>query len=124
MSTGKIVGYSFLGLFVILFLTWVFAFNGLGLYAVTAPIQAKVERKVFENTVSYNQGMVQELSNIMREYAKADNDNERAILASSFTQRADGYGYDKLPSNLQSFYNQVNSPTTGTTTTAPTKSKF
>jgi hypothetical protein len=98
----KYIGAGILGLVVILGLSWVVTGNDFFLYKYFAPKQAAVQRQVFENTPSYNQGMVQELENFHFQYVKADS-AQKPALAAIILSRAAAYGVDKLPSDLRVF---------------------
>lgn len=95
--------FGFLAILVVMLgLAWVVTGNDFFLYQYFAPKKAEVERKVFENTTSYNQGMIQELQNMQFEYIKADKDG-KAAMKSIILHRAAAYGEDKLPLDLHSF---------------------
>lgn len=106
MTTGKAIWYAILALVVITALGWFAMGNEFFLYKFFAPKRAAVERQVFEGTPSYNQGMIQELEKMRLEYKRADK-TEKSLIAQAFVHKASGYGYDKLPSNLRMFYDEV-----------------
>jgi hypothetical protein len=83
-------------------LTWIVQGNEFFLYKVFAPAQENVRRQVFENTKSFNQGMVQELQNMQFEYVKADKEHKQA-LASVILHRAADFPEDKMPNDLRVF---------------------
>lgn len=83
-------------------LSWIVQGNDFFLYKVFAPQQEGVRRQVFENTKSYNQGMVQELENMQFEYVKADDEHKKA-LASVILHRAADFPEDKMPADLRAF---------------------
>ena len=76
------------------------------LYRYFAPKQEAVRRQVFEQTKSYNQGLVQELENMQFQYAQAD-DAHKAALASIILHRAADFDEDKLPRDLYAFIQQL-----------------
>lgn len=86
----------------IILLTWVFYGNDFFLYKFFAPKQESVRREVFEQTKSYNQGMIQELQNMQFEYVKADSVHKVA-LKSIILHRAADYDMDRLPVDLRNF---------------------
>ncbi len=98
ISVGVIVG--------ILALSWVVIGNDFFLYRYFAPKQEAVRRQVFEQTKSYNQGMIQELQNMQFQYEQAD-DAHKAALGSIILHRAADYDEDKLPRDLYSFIQQL-----------------
>jgi len=109
MSKGKIF-WSVVGVLIaILGLTWFIQGSDFFLYKFWAPKYANVERKVFEGTVSYNQGMVQELQNMQFDYEKTTDKDAKAALGSVILHRVDAYGYDKLPSDLKMFVDKIKS---------------
>jgi hypothetical protein len=59
-----------------------FVVNGIstGNYAFWAPVQAKVERKVFENSPSYIQGFNTLLANDYQQYQQAKSDSDKQII--------------------------------------------
>lgn len=105
----KVLGGIFLGivaLVVLLGLSWVFTGNEFFLYKYFAPKRAEVERQVFENTKSYNQGMIQELQNMQFEYIKATPEQKQA-LGSIILHRAADFDENKLPVDLREFIKTV-----------------
>ncbi len=95
----------------VLAMTWIATGNEFFLYKVFAPAQEGVRRQVFEQTKSYNQGMVQELQNMQFEYIKAAPEHKDA-LASIILHRAADYDVNKMPSDLRSFILQLRSERT------------
>jgi uncharacterized protein YsxB (DUF464 family) len=74
-----------------------------------APLQEQVRRNTFEQSQSYNEGMIRDLENIHNQYLHSTNDAEKTSLALTFVQRAEAYpNFDALPADLQSFYHSVN----------------
>jgi len=90
------------GLIAVIGLTWIIQGNDFLLYKLWAPKQEAVRREVFEQTKSYNQGMIQELQNMQFEYVKADK-NQQAALRSIILHRAADFPEDKMPPDLRSF---------------------
>jgi hypothetical protein len=72
------------------------------LYKVFAPKQEAVRRQTFEQSKAYNQGMVQELQNMMFEYVKATPEQQEALGALILHRVAD-YDVEKLPPDLRDF---------------------
>lgn len=93
----------------ILAITWIAQGNEFFLYKFFAPKQEAVRREVFEETKSYNQGMVQELQNMQFEYIKAE-PSQKAALASIILHRAADYPADRLPTDLRAFINGLRNP--------------
>lgn len=107
MTTGKAIWYAILALVVITALAWLSMGNEFFLYKFFAPKRAAVERQIYKETPSYVDGNSQELSDMQTEYLKSKDKAEKSILASAWLHKADGYGYDKLPSNLKAFYDKL-----------------
>ena len=102
IGVGKILGLCLLGLVCILGLGWLGQGNDFFMYKFFAPKQEAVRRQVFEQTKSYNQGMIQELQNMEFEYVKADKEHQ-AALADLILHRAADYPEESMPPDLQSF---------------------
>jgi hypothetical protein len=105
----KTAGYVLLALVAVLALTWIVQGNEFFLYKVFAPKRAEVERQVFENTRSFNEGMVQELQAMRFEYAKEDDPEAKKAMASVILHRADGYDLNDplVPQDLRNFIEQL-----------------
>jgi hypothetical protein len=86
--------------------SWLATGNDFFLYKYFAPKRAAVERQVFEETKSYNQGVIQELQNMQFEYIKADKE-AKAALASIILHRAADYPEDKMPDELKKFIHEL-----------------
>ena len=102
MKAGSVIGVVVLVVVVMLGLGWVARGNDFFMYKVFAPKYEQVRRETFEQTKSYNQGMIQELQNMQFEYVKA-NDQQKDALASVILRRAADYDTDKMPPDLRSF---------------------
>ena len=89
-------------IFVLIILTWFIQGNDFFMYKFWAPKYEGVRREVFEQTKSYNQGMIQELQNMQFEYVKADKE-EQVALAEIILHRSADFPEDKLPSDLRIF---------------------
>lgn len=72
-----LIGFALL--VVLLGASWLVQGNEFFLYKYFAPKRAAVERQVFENTRSFEQGMIQELENMQMEYMKADSIGKATI---------------------------------------------
>jgi hypothetical protein len=68
-----------------------------------SPKYQAVERQVFENTPSYNQGFIQELQSMRLDYVKSKDEKSKAAMSSIILHRVDAFGEDKLPPDLKSF---------------------
>ncbi len=93
---------SILVLIILMGLGWLIQGNDFFMYKFFAPKQEQVRRQVFEQTKSYNQGMIQELQNMQFQYEQADSKHKDA-LASIILHRAADYPENKMPNNLKVF---------------------
>ena len=87
---------------IMLGLAWVIQGNEFLLYRYFAPKSEAVRRQVFEQTKSYNQGMIEELQNMHFEYVLAG-ESQRAALASIILHRTADYDDEQLPADLRLF---------------------
>ena len=76
------------------------------MYKYFAPKYEQVRRETFEQTKSYNQGMIQELQNMQFKYVECDSTGKEA-LASIILHRAADYDKTKLPANLRYFIQKL-----------------
>jgi hypothetical protein len=83
-------------------LDWIITGNEFFLYKFFGPKTEAVRRQIFENTKSYNQGMVQELRNAQLDYVKAKGTEKKAIASIILHETAD-YDESKLPDDLKQF---------------------
>ena len=81
---------------------WLSAGNDFAMFKYFAPRQEAVRRQVFEQTKSYNQGMIQELQNMQFEYVQADKGHQDA-LRSIILHRAADFDESRLPADLRDF---------------------
>lgn len=102
VSLGKVIGITIVALVLLSGLGWVVQGNEFFMYKVFAPKYEQVRRETFEQTKSYNQGMIQELQNMQFQYEQADPKHKDA-LASIILHRAADYPEDKMPNNLRVF---------------------
>ena len=94
---------------VILGLTWLVQGNEFFIYRTLAPKMEGVRRKVFEETKSYNQGMVQQLESLYLEHGKATDEHKDAI-ESVVRHRFADYDESAVPSHLRDFLNTCRRP--------------
>jgi hypothetical protein len=102
----KEFGIGLLAIIVLIALGWIFTGNNLLMNKYFLPKQEQVKREVFEETKSYNQGMIQELQNMQFEYIKAKPE-QQASLRSIILHRAAGYPTDKMPIDLYNFIQEL-----------------
>ena len=85
-----------------------FAFTGADLifYRFYGPKYEAARRQVFEQTKSYRQGYIQELSNMQFEYVKADS-AQKPMLADLILHRAADFPEEDLPADLAEFIREL-----------------
>ena len=103
----KGVSYALLAIFTVAFLG--FAANSLGLlsFAFFAPKVEQVRYNTFKQSQTYNDGMVRDLQNLRLEYLRG-NPDQQAAMKGIVQHRFSVYPIDKLPFDLQSFYQSIN----------------
>lgn len=71
---------------------------------------------MFEQSRSFNQGMVQELENMQFKYAETTDKDAKASLADIILHRASGYNMDddSVPQSLRSFIQKLKNERIGT----------
>lgn len=99
------------GIAALIGLTWIIQGNEFFFYKYWAPKQEAVRRQVFEQTKSYNQGMVQELDQFYRDYTKGGKEEKAAIKALVLHRVAD-FPSENLPPYLQSWVTELRNPNT------------
>jgi hypothetical protein len=75
-------------------------------YEFYAPRMEAVRVNTFEQSKTYNDGMVRDLENLQMEYQKGT-DTQKDALRSIILHRFSVYPEQKLPADLQLFYNQL-----------------
>ncbi len=106
----KAIGIGFLsllGLGALLALIFGLNFFGLENYSFFAPRYTAVDNKVFHESQQYNDGMVRDLENIKREYQGATPEGKAALRATAI-HRFEIYPRDRMPPDLQNFYDSLN----------------
>ena len=108
MKTSQIIGLALLTLIVVLGLGWIAEGNDFFLYKAFAPKYEAVRRQTFEQTKSYNQGMVQQLQKMQLEYISHTGDtNVQSAMASVILQQAADYPEASMPDSLRTFIRQL-----------------
>lgn len=107
-------------------LAWIVQGENFILYKYWAPKQAAVERQVFQQTPSYQQGTVGELYNMMFEYNKTTDPKAKEAMASIILHRANEYAGtgNKLPDDLDQFVSGLRAQASAPPTPASTDSKY
>jgi hypothetical protein len=105
-TIGQMFVKVFLPVFVLgVGISWLVQGNDFFVYKVFAPKYENARREVFENSKAYNQGMIQELQNMMFDYIKTEDANAKSNLASIILHRAADYDLndERVPVNLRNF---------------------
>lgn len=102
----KAIGYGVMGLLLITALSWYGTGNDFFMYKFFAPKQEAVRRQVFEETKSYNQGVIQELRSAQIEYVRAPPEQKEALRTVLVHRYAD-YPEYKLPADLRGFLSDL-----------------
>jgi hypothetical protein len=110
METAKYIVMWIAGIILVLLIatgiTWAVQGSDFFLYSFWAPKYEGVRRNVFENTKSYNQGMVQELQNMQFEYEKST-PSQQAALRTIILHRAADYPEESMPADLRVFIDKL-----------------
>ena len=87
----------------------IFGLESLGYlnYGFFLPWQQQIQYNTFKNTQAYNEGMIHSLYNIQRQYEAAD-DVDKASLRQMVLHEFETYDRNRLPPDLQTFYNRLN----------------
>lgn len=93
-------------LILLLGIAWIVQGSNFFAYKYFAPKEEQVRRETFEQSKSYNQGMVQELQNMAFEYVKAE-PAQKDALASIILHRVADYDVEKLPADLRDFISKL-----------------
>ena len=94
-------GVAILGLFALL------AFGGFQIRKVLMPAEESLRREVFEQSKSYIDGTIRDLDNLRLQWLGADNDVQKAALASVATQRAADFPRDELPERIREWLREI-----------------
>ena len=73
------------------------------LYKIFAPKMATIERQTFEQTKSYQSGMIQELRKYQLEYTRTPDKEHKDALVSMILHNASDLGEQNLPPDLFNF---------------------
>ena len=82
-------------------------FWNFAMFSYFAPKVVAVQNQVFHESQQYNDGMLANLSDLMLEYKRAKNQEERDALAAVIHQQYGRYPQDRMPPNLRDFYNSL-----------------
>ena len=79
MKKGKIVGYSLLGIILVIGLSFGLGYLGVLRTKTVGKAQQNAQREVFEETQSYVEGKRQEAAKSYKEWIRADNSSKKAL---------------------------------------------
>ena len=102
----KYVFWGFLSLIGLIGLGWGLSYNSIWMKRVLGVMHENVNREIFEETKSYNEGKIQQLAKYRLEYLKADSEGKEAIKSTIQTMFAD-FNKDNLPLELEGFLTQM-----------------
>lgn len=95
------------GIIALILLGWLLQANDYVNFAFWAPKYENARRKTFENTQSYVQGKIQDLSNYKLQYSQAkDNDSKQAIQSVIRSQFAN-FDINQCPDELKPFLQEM-----------------
>jgi hypothetical protein len=103
---AKSVCFVIGGIVCLFMVIWVIQGNDFFMYKFFAPKYEQARRETFEQSKAYNEGMKQELQNMMFEYIKAKPEHKDA-LASIVLHRTADYDLEKLPDDLRDFIKKL-----------------
>jgi hypothetical protein len=89
-----------LGIFGLSYGTW-------EMYNYFGPKYEQTRYSIFKGSQSYNEGMIRSLYTVERQY-NAANDSDKAGLKAMTLHQFEVYDINRLPDDLQMFYNKLN----------------
>lgn len=97
----------FFGMVIIYGVIFGVSFGGYEMYKFFNPRNEEVRYDTFKNSQAYNEGMTRHLYEIERQY-NAGSDEDKASLRQMIIHEFEVYDINRLPNDLQSFYNSLN----------------
>lgn len=94
--------------------TAILVVGGLYIYGWTAPREEAIRRATFEQSKAYNDGVQQELADMIFQYEKADASHKDA-LATVILHKMSAYDLDQLPSDEHAFVQKLRDARMGVT---------
>jgi hypothetical protein len=76
-------------------------------YGFFLPWEQQIQYNTFKNSQAYNEGMMHHLYEIQRQYNAADAEG-KASLRQMVLHEFEVYDRNRLPADLQAFYNNLN----------------
>lgn len=107
MKTFGIVMLAVVGIVLLIALAFVMELGGLKWKEYFAPKHEAIRRKVFKETMSFNEAKVQELVKLRFEYIKEKDTATKEALAFTIRHKFADYDENKLPQELRDFLHQI-----------------
>jgi len=107
-SSISAIGALVMFVVAVVVLGFVLNLAGLAQFSFFAPKVEQVRYNTFKESQAFNEGTVRELYSYQREYLAAD-DVHKAGIRSMILHTFSTYPKDRLPADLQAFYDQVQS---------------
>ena len=89
-----------------IFLLLLIGFLGWAMRALFAPAHEEIDRKVYDQSRAYQQGMAVDLDDLCRQRKLSNDDGVRAVLADTIRLRSARFN-GELPSHIQECLNEV-----------------
>ena len=102
-GTLKVIGIGVGGLLLVLFLFVGLDYTGLLWESFMGPKRENVRREIFEQTKSYNQGMIMQLLDYRKQYNLAKDPADKAAIANTVSHMFADYNDNSLDFELRSF---------------------
>ena len=106
METKMAVKYGIIALLVLTGLIFWGDLVNLAETRIFGVAQQNAQRKVFEQSQSYNEGMIRDLENLKTQYTTATPEQKEALKA-TIIHRFEVYPKGKLPEDLELFYGSL-----------------
>jgi len=100
------IGFIILALLLVTGLTWFGNSLGLWQFSFFAPRIEAVRYNTFQQSQSYNEGMIRDLEDIQLQW-NAATPEQKSVLRAVALHRFEVYPLDHLPPDLQNFYQQL-----------------
>lgn len=71
--------------------------------ATLGAVDQEVERRNFEHSQAYREGLRRDFDELMLAYAKAKSDDERAVILSTLRHRVEGAPPEAVPQDVKDF---------------------
>lgn len=107
VNSSEIIIPSVVGLALLLGLSiWTVRACSIAEKATLEAAEENIERKNFENSQTYREGLRRDCDELMRAYAKAKSDDERIITLATLRHRVAGAPPEAVPADVQKFLSE------------------